>query len=220
VNIKFSHSAHFKVKDQFAIQCTTCHYEVPRSTGVANLTLPKMLDCVQCHDTSKKIATEFRMANCKTCHDDKTEGAAPTNHTRNQKPDSHTESFRVLHASEASAPNAKCFVCHQNVVPALQTKLQCVECHQVMRPVSHSPQWKENIHGKYAALDRTTCATCHTATYCSTCHNELPRSHAPLPMFIAGAHATRAMLDQRSCMTCHTFQNTCSTCHTNQLIKK
>jgi hypothetical protein len=222
VNIKFSHTAHFKAKDEFGIQCTTCHYEIPHSTGLANLSLPKMLDCVECHDTSKKIAADFRMSNCKTCHDDTTgvEGAAPKNHTRNLKPDFHTESFRVLHVAEASAPNAKCFVCHQNVTPAIQTKLQCNECHQVMRPVSHTARWKEDIHGQYAALDRETCATCHTATYCSTCHNELPRSHVPLPLFKAGAHATPAMLDQRSCLTCHTFQNTCSECHTNQLLAK
>jgi Outer membrane cytochrome MtrC/MtrF-like, domains II/IV/Cytochrome c7 and related cytochrome c len=222
VNIKFSHTAHFKAKDEFMIQCTTCHYAVPRSTGLANLSLPMMLDCVECHDTSKKISAEFRMSNCKTCHDDKTgvSGAAPANHTRNLKPDFHTESFRVQHAAESAAPNAKCFVCHQNVTPTLQPKLQCVGCHQVMRPVSHTARWKDDVHGKFAALDRTTCATCHVASYCSTCHNELPRSHVPLPLFKAGAHATLAMLDQRSCLTCHTFQNTCAECHTNQLLSK
>jgi hypothetical protein len=177
---------------------------------------------VECHDTSKKIAVAFRMSNCKTCHDDKTGngGAEPTSHTRNLKPDFHTESFRVQHVKEASAPNAKCFVCHLNVEPATQAKLQCIECHQVMRPVSHTARWKDDTHGKYAALDRTTCAMCHNVEYCSSCHNELPRSHQPLPLFKAGAHATPAMLDQRTCLTCHTFQNTCAECHTSQLTAK
>jgi len=220
VNIKFSHTAHFKAKDEFGIKCTTCHYEIPRSTGLANLSLPKMLDCVECHDTSKKIAAQFRMSNCKTCHDDTTAtsaASAPASHTRFLKPDFHNESFRLQHASQSSAPNAKCFVCHLNVMPEVQAKQQCIECHQVMRPVSHTAHWKDDVHGKYAALDRASCATCHTAQYCSSCHNELPRSHEPLPLFKAGAHATLAMLDQRACLTCHTFQNTCAACHSNQL---
>jgi hypothetical protein len=102
----------------------------------------------------------------------------------------------------------------------MEAKAQCVECHQVMRPVSHTAPWKEDTHGKYAALDRTTCAMCHNVEYCSSCHNELPRSHVPLPLFKAGAHATLAMLDQRSCLTCHTFRNTCASCHTSQLNVK
>jgi hypothetical protein len=218
VDIKFSHVAHFKVKDAYNINCTTCHYAIPRSTSLANLTLPKMLDCVQCHDASRTMPPAFRMSNCTTCHTNPvTAGNIPASHTVNVKPDFHTESFRTRHEAEAAAPDAKCFVCHQNVSPSLAGKNQCNACHQVMRPANHTIRWKDDIHGKIAALDRTTCATCHTADYCSACHNELPRSHAPLPLFKAGAHAVPAMLDQRSCMTCHTYQNTCAECHTNKL---
>jgi hypothetical protein len=86
-----------------------------------------------------------------------------------------------------------------------------------MKPVSHTARWKDDLHGKYAALDRTTCATCHQADYCVRCHNELPRSHQPLPVFVGGAHATLALLDTRACLTCHTFQNSCADCHTGAL---
>jgi hypothetical protein len=218
VDMKFSHIAHFKVKEQFGINCTTCHYAIPRSTSLADLSLPRMLDCVECHDTSKSMAAEFRMSNCSTCHADTVRGLnAPASHVRDVKPAFHTESFRMHHSEEASAPNAKCFVCHQNLEPSLQAKSQCIACHEVMKPASHTALWKDDIHGKYAALDRTTCATCHTADYCSRCHNELPRSHVPLPIFKGGGHAAPAMLDMRACFTCHTFQNTCSECHTNGL---
>lgn len=221
-NIKFSHAAHFKAKDRFNMNCTTCHYEVQNSKSLAAVSLPQMVDCVRCHDTSKQIAVQFRMSNCKMCHEDSNVAASamPGNHMVNVKPDFHTESFRVRHTAEASAPDAKCFVCHLNVMPSKEAKAQCVECHQVMRPVSHTARWKEETHGKYAALDRSTCAMCHNVEYCSTCHNELPRSHVPLPLFKAGAHAQLAMLDQRSCLTCHTFQNTCASCHTSQLNVK
>ena len=218
VDIKFSHVAHFKVREQFGINCTTCHYAIPRSTSLANLSLPRMLDCVECHDTSKSIPAQFRMSNCTTCHADTVQGLkTPTSHTRNVKPDFHTESFRIHHSDEATAPDAKCFVCHQNVTPSVEAKNQCASCHLVMKPASHTARWKDDIHGKWAALDRTTCATCHVTDYCSRCHNELPRSHVPLAIFKGGGHAGPAMLDIRSCLTCHTFQNTCSECHAKGL---
>ncbi len=158
------------------------------------------------------------MSNCSACHTAaQVKGNIPVGHTLNVKPDFHTEAFRVHHEEEASAPDAKCFVCHQNVSPSLAAKNQCDACHQVMKPENHTIRFKDDIHGKIAALDRTTCATCHSADYCSSCHNELPRSHVPLPLFKGGGHALPAMLDQRACMTCHTFQNTCAECHANKI---
>lgn len=213
VNLKFSHVAHFRNREKFNINCTTCHYAVPESTSLANLTLPKMVDCVGCHDVSKAMPVAFRMSNCGTCHVEKPSAALPPDHTRNVKPAFHTESFRRNHEAEAKAKGAKCFICHTNVVASASAADQCTNCHQVMRPVSHTARWKDDVHGKMAALDRTTCATCHVADECSRCHNLLPASHQPLAIFKAGAHANPALLDQRSCMTCHTFQNTCAECH-------
>ena len=192
--IRFSHAAHRS-------DCMACHRAVLNSSSIAALPLPLMADCVACHKAS----------DCKTCH----VGAA--DHTLGVRPAFHTEKFRVHHEAEASAADAKCFACHQNVRPAAQARDQCVECHQVMKPVSHTARWKDDIHGQYAAIDRVSCAVCHTADYCVRCHNELPRSHQPLPLFKAGAHARLAMLNQRACMTCHTFQSTCGECHVRRL---
>ena len=207
--IVFSHASHFRRKFSWRIGCTTCH-----STDGS---LPKMIDCVSCHDQSRRMPPRAQMSNCRTCHADSREGPLPSDHTRNVKPAFHTETFRTHHAGEASVPDAKCFACHQNVTAAAQGTNQCTACHQVMRPASHTARWKDDLHGKYAALDRTACATCHRQDYCSRCHNELPRSHYPLPLFKNGAHAVPAMLDQRACLTCHTYQNTCAYCHLNQL---
>jgi hypothetical protein len=218
VDIKFTHIAHFAAKEKFNIDCTTCHYAIPRSTSLSDLSLPNMVDCVQCHDTSKSMPVDFRMSNCKTCHADTATGLfTPVSHTRNVKPANHTESFRIHHDQAADAADAKCFVCHQNVSASVEARNQCMACHVVMKPISHTARWKDDLHGKYAALDRTTCATCHQADYCIRCHNELPRSHTPLPVFAGGGHATLAMLDTRACLTCHTFQNTCAECHTGTL---
>jgi Cytochrome c7 and related cytochrome c len=221
VDVKFTHVAHFAVRDRFNLDCTTCHYAIPGSTSISTLTLPSMTDCVSCHDTSKSIASEFRMANCKTCHADTVTGLfTPASHTRNVKPATHNESFRFHHEEAASAPQASCFVCHQNFTSTAHSTDPCTGCHSVMRPATHTARWKDDIHGKYAAVERASCATCHVADFCVRCHNELPRSHEPLPIFAGGGHATLALLDTRACFTCHTFQNTCSECHTQQLTPR
>jgi hypothetical protein len=221
IDIKFTHVAHFAAKEKFNLDCTTCHYAVPRSTSLSNLTLPSMTDCVACHDTSKSIRAEARMSNCQTCHADTVNGLfTPASHTRNIKPASHNEGFRFHHEEAASSPEGNCYVCHQNFTSSVSGASQCTACHQVMKPASHTARWKEDLHGKYAGADRASCATCHQADYCVRCHNELPRSHEPLPVFAGGAHATLALLDTRACFTCHTFQNTCSECHTNQLTPR
>jgi hypothetical protein len=221
VDIKFTHVSHFAVKQKFNLDCTTCHYAIPRSTSLGDLTLPKMVDCVECHDTSKSISADYRMSNCKVCHADSVAGLfTPVSHTRNVKPATHTESFRIHHEQDATAPDAKCFVCHLNVTASVEVKNQCMACHVTMKPASHTARWKDDLHGKYAALDRVSCATCHGADSCVRCHNELPRSHTPLPIFAGGGHATLALFDTRACLTCHTFQNTCSECHTSQLTPR
>lgn len=217
VNLKFSHQPHFKVKDKYKLDCTTCHYAVPASRSLADLTLPKMLDCVDCHDTSRNISAEFKMTNCSACHIDTRSGIAPASHTRNVRPAFHDGNFRRNHEAQASEAGAKCFVCHQGVTPSLAAKDQCTSCHNIMMPSSHTARWKEDLHGKFAAIDRQSCSTCHVSDSCSRCHNIQPRSHAPLALFLAGTHARLAMLDERACFTCHTFQNTCSRCHTQNI---
>jgi len=212
-NIKFSHGAHFKVRDQYNLGCTTCHDDIAASSNLASMNLPKMIDCVGCHETSKTIPAAYRMSNCQSCHIDHQSGPAPASHTQYIRPDFHTETFRQHHAAEASAAGAKCFVCHANVSPQAGAVQQCQSCHQVMLPISHTGRWRDDTHGKYAAIDRESCSTCHVTDFCSRCHNELPRTHIPLPPFKNGGHAKLAMIDKRSCFACHTYQDTCAECH-------
>jgi decaheme cytochrome c component MtrC/MtrF-like protein len=215
--IKFSHALHFKEREAYHLDCTTCHYGVAASTSLTNLALPKMADCTNCHQASKTIAASYRMTNCQSCHTDAPSGPFPEVHSAIVKPATHTEGFRRHHGEEASQPGAACFVCHMNVAPTALGSQRCEACHQAMIPVSHAVRWKDDVHGKYAALDRTTCSTCHVEDFCSRCHNQTPRSHLPLAQFKAGAHAQLAMLNERSCFTCHTFADTCSECHTRTL---
>ena len=215
MNLKFTHIAHFKEKNRYDLNCTTCHYAIPQSTSLASLTLPKMIDCVACHDSDKRIAADFRMSNCKVCHNDlETTGSMPADHTRFVKPIFHTESFRVHHDGGSLGGWGE-VLC----VPHKHGGFRNSE-----RPVlglpsgdaagQSSARWKDEVHGTIAAIDRQSCATCHTSDSCVRCHNILPSSHAPLALFKGGGHARLAMLDERACLTCHTFQNTCAECHT------
>jgi hypothetical protein len=210
-NINFNHTVHFRFREQLQLQCTTCHSAILRSTSLETLQLPKMITCAQCHDAAHTVPVQFRMNDCQSCHLDGKSGLV--------KPAYHTGNFRLNHAKMAAAPGANCYVCHTNLRPSETGSKQCLSCHEVMRPQSHTVQWKEDIHGKYAAIDRETCATCHVADFCINCHNQLPRSHVPLGPFENGGHANLAMLNERSCLTCHTVQNTCSRCHASNLQK-
>jgi hypothetical protein len=212
-NIKFSHLVHLRAKGQEKTDCITCHRSVPASANRASLSLPVMLDCVGCHETGRRLGSQFQMSNCGLCHAERLQGALPASHDGNVRPPSHNQSFRVHHQEQAGLADAKCFACHSSVSPNAAAGSQCVSCHQVTRPASHTARWRDDIHGRYAALDRVACATCHTADYCSRCHNELPRTHVPLALFKNGAHARPAKLDQRACLTCHTFESSCASCH-------
>ncbi len=206
-NIRFDHGPHAKAN------CTTCHGSVPQSATLAKLELPGMTACVSCHDNGRSVPAAKRIQNCNVCHTDAVGKIAPATHSANIRPAWHDESFRLRHQDRASAADAKCFACHASVAPEAAPAQRCASCHQAMRPVSHTARWKDDVHGRFAAFDRTSCATCHTADTCTQCHSETPRTHLPLSLFKNGGHARAAMLDQRSCMTCHTFQNTCADCH-------
>jgi hypothetical protein len=211
--IEFSHRVHLRSGQRETADCITCHRTVAVSASRATLSRPAMLECVGCHEAGRRLGAQFQLSNCGLCHRDGVEGALPASHNSNVRPVSHNQSFRVQHREQAAAADAKCFACHSSVSPNAVAGSQCVACHQVTRPVSHTARWKDDIHGRYAALDRVACATCHTADYCSRCHNELPRTHVPLALFKNGAHARPAKLDQRACLTCHTFESSCASCH-------
>ena len=217
-NIKFSHETHAQHRGQFDMNCTSCHKDMGKSASLATLNLPRMTDCSSCH--SQKLAANRRMDNCATCHVNQETGVALASYSRWIKPAFHNESFRAQHRTYASESGATCYMCHTNLSATSTPQQRCETCHQTMRPASHTVRWRDDVHGKFAALDRQKCATCHVSDTCARCHNETPRSHEPLAYFKGGAHARLAMLNERACLTCHTFENTCAECHSQSFSKK
>ena len=210
-DIRFSHQTHFGSHGKFDMNCTTCHEDVPHSSSLASLSLPTMNQCGTCH--SRQMALGKRMDNCGSCHANQETGVALASYSRFIKPAFHDETFRTNHQTMASEPGATCYVCHNSLSATSTPQQRCEQCHRTMRPASHTVRWRDDVHGKWAAIDRQQCSTCHVADTCQRCHNQTPASHQPLAFFKAGAHARLAMLNERSCFTCHTFQNTCAECH-------
>jgi hypothetical protein len=209
--IRFSHQYHFEHRGKLDMNCTSCHSGVPHSASLATLELPGMAACGTCH--SQQLAANKRMDNCATCHANPQTGVALVEYSRWVKPAFHDESFRQKHPSWARNPGAQCYICHTGVSSTATPDQRCEQCHRTMKPASHTVRWRDDVHGKFAALDRETCATCHVSDTCVRCHNQTPRSHQPLAFFKGGAHARLAMLNERSCFVCHTFANTCAECH-------
>lgn len=228
-DLKFSHTKHLTDSRNAGISCETCHAGVEEKTSITQLSMPSMWDCTMCHE-SRRTRSDFRISNCAVCHTKITAGRTPRNHTLTERPFDHTAGFRTRHAEAARAPDAKCAFCHEFASgphPVLQgvTRTEerplpngtCDECHSVMRPKSHTIRWRNDLHGRMAAMNRLDCAVCHTPDTCERCHNERPRSHNPINAFVNGGHRFQAQLNQRSCFTCHEFTQTCERCHSRIL---
>jgi hypothetical protein len=228
-DLKFSHNKHLTDDRNVGIDCETCHAGVDQKTSISQLNIPSMWDCTMCHE-SRRTRTDYRISNCSVCHTQIAAGRKPRNHTLTERPFDHTAAFRIKHAEAARAPDAKCVFCHEFMSvarPALQAVTRteerplpngnCDECHSVMRPKSHTIRWRNDLHGRMAAMNRLNCAVCHQADTCERCHNERPRSHNPINAFVNGGHRFQAQLNQRSCFTCHEFTQTCERCHSRIL---
>ncbi len=229
-DLKFSHDKHLKDSRNVGITCDTCHLRIDEKETVAELNIPSMWDCTICHE-SRRTSAAYRIDKCSVCHTQITGGNKPRNHTLTERPYDHTAAFRTRHAEAARAPEAKCAFCHEFVSDprrrmeaAFRTEENyrpaggsCDECHAVMKPKSHTIRWRNDLHGRMAAMNRQNCATCHQSDMCIRCHNTRPRSHNPLNAFVNGGHRFQAQLNQRSCFTCHDYAQTCERCHSRPL---
>jgi hypothetical protein len=215
----FAHPKHVDPKARvdgktgFRADCTFCHRFSP---GGLEPVRPGHVICAACHskaDMPAQLTPFLRAAGCRGCHDpESTEGPAPTRRARPVL----ARFSHAVHMQTQRESNLDCTSCHGEIA-GIPAQSECSACHAAMRPVSHTARWRDDLHGKYAGIDRVQCATCHATDYCSRCHNELPASHAPLPLFKNGGHARSALLNERACFTCHTYQNTCQQCHARNL---
>jgi hypothetical protein len=79
------------------------------------------------------------------------------------------------------------------------------------RALLHPPAFAR-AHGGEAAGRIETCSSCHTETFCSSCHagSESPSFH---PVNFLESHGSRAYGDDTECVTCHNSELFCRSCH-------
>jgi hypothetical protein len=107
-----------------------------------------MAACLTCHDGKTAKST------CEACH---TKKAAPVNH--------NAADWLVVHAQKQG--ELDCKSCH-----AWKTDW-CADCHG-RRPPSHTATWRTTGHIEAVKTHRN-CETCHAASFCITCHGDVPQ---------------------------------------------
>jgi hypothetical protein len=177
-------------------KCSTCHVTLgerkPAAFDPAWMTAHRdevrrtgEQECRRCH------AASF----CETCH----RAANP-----------HPRDWIAGHPQEARKDSAGCPACH--LAPAemrpkdVKEMAFCRACHG-LRQEHKQADW-QLIHGKESLTDPASCQRCHTASWCSDCH-QISRPH---PQEWRARHSAEASRRPESCRFCHP-QRFCDSCH-------
>lgn len=233
----FNHKLHTV---EVGLDCAMCHYAV-ETNGVEQYgMLPKMADCLLCHQDQADAA------NCAFCH--LTEDPQPF---PNIPVHAHINFDHPQHASIGDMNN-DCLACHSQAhtvtqagekkLPAMQTclechqdwfdGLQCLNCHngfehiplEPLSEFSHTGNFTQE-HATLARGNQMLCAQCHEQQYCVDCHKQentgIPpdlkypdnttRNWVHEGDFIT-RHGIEARFNSGQCVKCHatTF---CKDCH-------
>ncbi|MHB8763105.1 MAG: hypothetical protein ACYDA8_01985 [Deferrisomatales bacterium] len=185
-DLRFDHGPHGDVA------CDACHPGAAGAATLAAVSFPRMEACLACHDGATAPAA------CATCHQTL---------RRDERPPSHGALWERRHGQTADPSARVCGFCHEG-------RDACRSCHLERQPRSHTPAWGERSHGLQARHDPDACRTCHTASYCSDCHQETPRSHRPRAGWLASGHRLRGAVAGDGCRVCHRpAEPSCTPCH-------
>ncbi len=190
--VRFSHAAH---GDQ--VTCVQCHGNlggrVRRRTHVLS-----MEQCNACHQ-QRAVGP----LTCAACHTEVRANRPPADHGHLWT-ERHGEASRRDHSGTARA----CVLCHTQ-------EGWCDRCHLAQPPKSHTQTFCRRTHGLIAAIDRTSCQTCHQTDFCARCHEQTaPRSHRGSWARRTNTHCTQCHFPVRSepsCGACHFSEPTHST---------
>lgn len=233
----FNHKLH---TTKVALDCSFCHSAVA-TDGVENYgMLPKMADCLMCHQD------RFDATECQFCHlteEPQTFANNPV-HTHMQYShqqhaelkgwemeclDCHAQAHTVTQAGEKKLPPMQlCLTCHQDWFDGLD----CLNCHNGFQEIaltplsqfSHSGNFTET-HGPIAKTNEMVCAMCHDHNFCTDCHRKDALGIPPDLMYteqgnrhwvhegdFLSRHFIEARFNSAQCITCHS-QSFCRDCH-------
>lgn len=224
-NLHFSHKAHFDKN----IGCAQCHGDVENVGLATRSQLPKMRDCMRCHEMEGP-ASGGAESDCRTCHLTEPDGTLRVNFPSGSllpptwmRGAAHTADFIYRHRFAAAEDAKLCSSCHKEEY--------CVECHDGrVRPRSFHPNDWLSMHSVAALQDSPRCTSCHNEqTFCLSCHQRSgvtmsgPNQSARKGHFFhppgfadrgrgPGHHAWEAMRNLNACVSCHTERD-CVICH-------
>jgi hypothetical protein len=208
------------------IACYDCHLP-SGGWSIIDAKTNEFLSMYPAYATGRRVSSggsgsRISRAACTTCH------LAVLSGTTSAK------GLKIVHSVCAAAPG-KCDACHAEVAhpgairwtrsidmggcvgchDAKSAPVKCVACHtkkvELGKPVkgslqaAHGAAWKKT-HG---LADLRTCATCHEASYCVTCHG----TTLPHPSGFMATHGKEAMKPVSGCASCHSDRSVCDSCH-------
>jgi len=219
--LHFSHARHLAR----GTACADCHADMARVETATRDQLPRMRDCLACHDGKKASAT------CATCHLSRRravgsllETQLPTGTLRpgpgNPFGLDHGPRYERAHAQVAARQREQCLACHDEP--------SCNRCHAgAVRPQSIHPGDFLSTHMVPARQGADRCDACHRRqTFCVACHERVgvgpqapafadPRATVHPPGWMTPGpthHGVQAMRNLASCASCHREEG-CSSCH-------
>jgi hypothetical protein len=190
-------------------QCSFCHLGDDAGVGgrVAPVVIPhanlrfthkkhlaRNIECAQCHGQvgELELATRDqlpRMAGCFGCHD--MSGAAQGEARSNCDNCHLTERPGTLLTTFSSGPLRPPYWLHN---------------------AAHTPDWIDR-HKTVAGDDSAFCGSCHSASYCTDCHDGKVRPRNVHPNDWISMHPQAARQDNPRCTSCHAEQTFCADCH-------
>lgn len=217
------------------ISCLRCHDGIEAGSPGAHI--PGDASCLSCHDKPHNPAS------CVTCHltPGKVEAVLEAkdhlkfDHVRHLRGEAQGNCMRC-HSGVAEGdthmrpPMATCFKCHGEA----QTARTCSTCHKNLETegtlpqshLAHDGDWIRE-HGAKASASGDLCETCHTQSYCASCHGATVPALTANRRFtdpfqasahragFAARHSLEAAADPGACTTCHQ-PDRCIACHTSR----
>ena len=145
-----------------------------------------------------------------------------------QPPSHRAGTWATAHAATARENPTFCSTCH--------SRESCMGCHRSderllsvallprrarggargvdlssLRPASHTPTWARE-HREMAAAGAQACRSCHTQSFCSTCHDGAARPTFHQTDYVV-RHGQDAFNRETDCVSCHQPQAFCVSCH-------
>lgn len=176
-------------------QCLDCHVDDAQASVAAMPEAPATM-AVPAVDPSYPVPPTHDVQGFEAVHPVSDATTCSTCHTANDCASCHLAPLpevasRVPSRSEARAPGAA-------LVSAA--------------PETHESFFFVETHSTLAAAAPSTCATCHTESYCADCHDG-PSDGGYHPPGFVSLHPSSAFGQAQECATCHNTAAFCRECH-------